>query len=670
MLALLTALFGCQAVRGPGRASDAERDAYREALAQRSQDPEAAAGSLRAFLARWPDSALADDALYELAALQLASGDETAAQATFQAVIRRYPKGNRADATRYRLARLDLDNGEPETGYRMASGIRLSRLPDNERRLAQRLLVDLSAASGDPVTQLRWLAQMHGEAPDENSRALVETEIDELVMRMDRSELRRAAEQAGKRVPAARLRLRLAELAIAQNEPRLAIAEVERVRKLPLTPSDERQLYALEVRLGLREGEPAYQLPPSLAELGPMRALDLGGVSGTLGVALPLSGPYSHFGEEALQGILLAAGIFGGKGSSGVHVRVRDTRGTSEGAAEAVRLLAEDPEVGAVVGPLAVREAVGAAQSAREGKLPLLALSRPDRSGATNPWTFRIGLARESEARLLADFAMRELGAQRFAILYPKDRYGQELKGLFWDAIEERGGVLVGVAGYDPEATDFSDSIRRLVGYVLLSEREKESIRERDRLRDRAKRLPADQARELRDQAAELTGPTGEPLPPIVDFDALFVPDSHDNVVLIAPQLAFHEVTGVQLLGTDGWNDPSLVQIGQRHVEGAVFSAVYHRELPHAFSYEFARGYEEAFEAAPAAFAALGFDATSLVLSRWAEGATSRRDLAEALVDLENQAALTGVLSIRPDGSVVRRPHLLSVQKSQIVAVD
>ena len=80
------------------------------------------------------------------------------------------------------------------------------------------------------------------------------------------------------------------------------------------------------------------------------------------------------------------------------------------------------------------------------------------------------------------------------------------------------------------------------------------------------------------------------------------MPDSHDNVVLIAPQLAFHEVTGVQLLGTDGWNDPSLVDIGERHVEGAVFSAVYHRELPHAFFYDFARGYEEAFGDPPAAF--------------------------------------------------------------------
>ena len=50
-------------------------------------------------------------------------------------------------------------------------------------------------------------------------------------------------------------------------------------------------------------------------------------------------------------------------------------------------------------------------------------------------------------------------------------------------------------------------------------------------------------------------------MPPIVDFDALFIAESYENVVLIAPQLAFHEVFGPRLLGPDGWYHEDLVRV-------------------------------------------------------------------------------------------------------------
>ena len=98
---------------------------------------------------------------------------------------------------------------------------------------------------------------------------------------------------------------------------------------------------------------------------------------------------------------------------------------------------------------------------------------------------------------------------------------------------------------------------------------------ERDRLLKRAKRLPAAEAGALREQARALTLPDGAPLPPYVDFDAVFIPDTHQAAGLIAPHLAFHEVRGVTLLGPSAWNHPGLLELGGRHVEGAVFPGAY-----------------------------------------------------------------------------------------------
>ena len=52
--------------------------------------------------------------------------------------------------------------------------------------------------------------------------------------------------------------------------------------------------------------------------------------------------------------------------------------------------------------------------------------------------------------------------------------------------MEDRGGHVVAVAGYDPEATDFAEPIRKLVGYTLLDGEEKEALEERAEMRDKA----------------------------------------------------------------------------------------------------------------------------------------------------------------------------------------
>jgi ABC-type branched-subunit amino acid transport system substrate-binding protein len=326
--------------------------------------------------------------------------------------------------------------------------------------------------------------------------------------------------------------------------------------------------------------------------------------------------------------------------------------------------------VGAILGPLSMSETAAAARAADATHVPQLSQARADRGAPPSPWVFRLGLAPELEAGELAEFAIRELGARRFAILYPQDTYGRTLEGLFWDAVEERGGAVVAVAGYDPEATDWKEPIRRLAGFVLLTDSEQHAIAERDKLRARARKLPPREARALLEEAAAVTAPDGAPLPPLVDFDALFIPDSHENVVLLAPQLAFHEISGVQLLGTNGWNHPDLVRIGEPHVEGAVFTASYHREVAHPTAYEFARRFETAYQHPPDALAATGFDATNLVIARWIAGATSRAELRQNLLGLRNQPGIAGVLSIDEAGNALRRPQLLTVQRGSIVSVE
>ena len=390
-------------------------------------------------------------------------------------------------------------------------------------------------------------------------------------------------------------------------------------------------------------------------------------------MVLPLSGSFAAYGEETLLGILLAAGIFDAAASgaqSQVRVVVRDSGGTASGAARGVRALADVSGLVAIIGPLLAEEAESAAAAAEDEGVPLIALTRREEVARGRPHVLRLGSSPPIEAELLADYALRELGIERFAILYPRDSYGLALRAAFWDAVEAGGGSVVGVAAYEPEATDFAGPIRRIIGYEFLSAGEGDALAERKKLLKRAQRLPPERAAELREEAAKITGPGGKPLPPFVDFDALFIPDSHENAALIAPHLAFHEVRGVRLLGPSAWNHPDLVTIGGKHVDGAIFTGDFYPESSYPFVSEFVRRFRETFEAEPSFLAAQGFDAASLLLLQLAGGRQTREEVAGGLLATRAYPGVSGVTSVRRDGNAAKRPYLLGVNRGRIVSID
>jgi hypothetical protein len=186
----------------------------------------------------------------------------------------------------------------------------------------------------------------------------------------------------------------------------------------------------------------------------------------------------------------------------------------------------------------------------------------------------------------------------------------------------------------------------------------------------RARRLPAAEAIELRREARELTGPEGEPLPPLVDYDALFIPESHDKVVLIAPQLAFHEANGAILLGPNGWHHEDLVKIARKHVEGAHYTVHFHGESEAAPVREFTGRFLAAYAHPPDVLAAQAFDAANLVLIQLARGRESRDEVREGVLDVTSYPGVTGTLTMSADGNARKRPFLLRVERGEILAVD
>ncbi len=665
-LALACALAGAGAVAEP----DTPERAYALALRMASEDPKQGAKLLASFLKKHSESPLADDAALRLAELHEADGAQRAAMKVLEKAVRNQPRGDQTDRARLRLAELRRARGDLRRAYDVAEGIEFSALSLPERKRGHRLLADLARERDEAALYLRWLGQLRGDARSSAGAVAVDREIEEAIGALPGAELEYAALELGAQVPAARLWLRSAERALTRGDRRAAESALEEARRAPLAGDDAATLARLAGRLAGDRGAASLLGMQALAEGAPV--LDPSTAKGTLGVALPLSGGFAAYGEESLQGALIAAGFFAKAGSlpPGVAIEVRDTAGSAAGAAAAIRALAADPAVLGVVGPLTGDEAEAAAAAADAAGLPLLTLSRREGLEAGRRSVFPLALSPRVEAELVAEYATATLGLRRFAILYPDDSYGHAVRAAFWDAVEARGGEVVGVVRYAPSTPDFSTTIRRLVGFDLLPAEAIAAVKEREALRKRAKRLAPKAAAELRAEADALTAPDGSPLPPYVDFEALFIPDSYENVGLIAPHLAFQGVLGTRLLGTSGWNHPDLLRLGGRHVDGAIFPSGFFAGSTQPHLSAFQAAYQRAYARTPSYLAAQAYDAMQMLVRELLAGARNRAGLLARLRAGTVHPGASGVIAIDASGRLTKRPHLVGVERGAFMSVD
>ena len=701
-------LAGCAGL--PGLGSQAvppeQRAAYDAAMGRLPADVQGAEAALEAFLETYPESRLADDAAEQLAQLALASGREEDAAGWLERILARYPRGDRAAAARLRLAQIEFGRDKRVAARRLLASLALEQLTLAEQRAALRLRVALAQT---PADRLEHLAALRAVLLEEAERApsagsararltarleQVDGELQELVRRATSKELDAMLGALGRRAPAAQVSLELVRRALDAGQLELAGERLDRAFGVLETPSDRFE-YDRLVDRRLR----AIEMADAQAELPPLKDLvgrprpSVQDARGTIGVVLPLSGDFAEYGQASLRGILLAADVFAESDGvvlegaypdalgeaplaeaftrrKAVRLVVRDSRGEPARAAAQVEELAADPATVAVVGPIFSGESIAAADAAERFGLPLVSLSAREDVSQDRANAFRTRTTPRDEIGVLVGHAFDVLKAERFAVLYPKTRFGRGMRKLYWDAVTERGGKIVAASSYDPDAVDFASAIRDMIGYRFLTDRERRALDERAQILRGTRRLKPEQAAMLREAAYEMIGPEGDPLPPIVDFDVLFIPDAADKIALIAPGLAFHEIRDVTLLGSSDWVDDELLRVARRHVSGAVVSSPFDPNSQLPFVTEFVEGYRKTFDSEPDVYAAEAFDATNLVLVQLAAGRSGRDGVREGLLDTRAYPGATGVLTMHPNGNARRRPFLLRVSGRRFRPLD
>lgn len=583
--------------------------------------------------AKHPHSDVSDDATIQLARIYFKQGNLELAYKTYMSLVETDVfSANEAEAllgaskSLHKMGRLD------ESLALSARGLKIPGLSDAFKLEFYRQRYQVLATTGDRMDALRALAFIYDKDPKPEVRTGAQARASEIVTQyLSESDLDKVA-----------------------NDPEFGFVRAQaafRLGTFRLQKKDydgARSFFSRAAEWG--QGTPFQQRAESyIAQIDSRRRVD----SDTVGAVLPLTGRYSPIAYKTLNGLKLGLGLVGNDKSS-LRLAVVDSEGTPDGARQAVERLVLEDSVIAVVGSLLSRTAGAVGGKTEELGVPSIALSQ--KSGLTQAGTyiFRNAVTSEMQVKELVRIAMEQMGMKRFAILFPNDSYGVEYANLFWDEVLARGGTIAAAQPYNSTETDFRGPVKRLVGTFYVEDRRTEY---RNRVTEWFKKQK---------KVSTRVQPPDDLLPPIVAFDALFIPDSPRAIGQIAPMLAYQGVN-IRLLGTNVWNSGELVRRGQKNVENAVFVDSNLVNEPGFKKSKFFLEYQKIFGEEPGVFEAQGYETGVLLRRLISGGERTRVGLASALSSLREFQGLSGPMTMSSNRELERPLTPFVVKETQIV---
>jgi branched-chain amino acid transport system substrate-binding protein len=615
ILTVIISLWACEPKRIPvSVVPDGQLFSRAESLFQKKAYQESLA-AFEEYLLQFPDSPLADEALMKMAAIHIALEDQNNAMRVYERLIDEYPDSDYVADANFQILAILYDQGKYLELIEKAEDFLSHTVPAVHMLRTQLLLGDTYMAIGIPADAVYWYAKSFNKLQEPEKKDVIakikaaagQLTSEEILFVLDRIEDKQAAGYL------------IYQLGVNKAE-------------------EEKYEDALNVLSAFVEKFPEHEFVQQaerlIAEIKEKYVYN----RFTIGCLLPLSGPYAVYGQRVLKGIELALEHYSARNleSPPIKIVIKDTGGDPDTATRAVTEL-YDEGVAAIIGPITTAEP--AALAAQEKGIPIITLTQKEDITDIGDYVFRNFITARTQIKALVSYAVQGLGLKRFAILYPDENYGKRFMNLFWDEAAAHGATVVGIESYDSTITDFADQIKKLVGRYYS--------------------IPKD----LRD----VTIPYN-PKKPIVDFDAVFIPDAPRKAGLIIPQLKYYDVDNIYLLGTNLWHSDILIKMAMGFVQGAVMPDGFFAESASSHVENFVRTFTETFGQQPEFIEAVAYDTAMILFQLVARPDVSIRSaLKNALKSVKQFNGVTAFTSFDDGGNGLNKLYLLRIEDDRFV---
>ncbi|HKR64990.1 MAG TPA: ABC transporter substrate-binding protein [Thermoanaerobaculia bacterium] len=339
-----------------------------------------------------------------------------------------------------------------------------------------------------------------------------------------------------------------------------------------------------------------------------------------VGVYGALTGDQAAFGNATVNGVRLAAdeinasgGVLGRK----IRLVVEDDQGRAEEAASVVTKLITGNGVTGLIGENSSNQSLAAAPIAQNAKIPMISPS------STNPavtekgdYIFRVCFTDPYQGKALAAFVRTNLGADNAAILIDKKNdYSVGLAEFFRKNFEAAGGKIVAQQSYSGGDTEFRPQLT-----AIKNAKPK----------------------------------------------VLFIPGFYTEVGQIAIQ-ARDLGLNIPLVGGDGWDSATLLEIGGKSMEGSYFSDHYFVGDSRPLVQKFVTEYQKRHGKAPEANAALGYDALRIFTDAVRRaGSTDAKKVRDEIAATKEYQGVSGTISMGADRNPIKPVAMIKIENGKM----
>ena len=183
------------------------------------------------------------------------------------------------------------------------------------------------------------------------------------------------------------------------------------------------------------------------------------------GLVDEVTGPQAEAGVLTAQGAKLAIeeiNAAGGIMGRQVELRIEDNQSANPTTVLAYTKLIEAGVV-AVIGPLRSTQVQAASPTIAKSKVPaVIGGSDPSLTRVNNPWIFRVRPNDLYSSKVMAEYGVKELKKQKWAIVHSTDTFGSGGKNALVDALKAQGIEPVLIQGYTSNSQDFTPAVLQI----------------------------------------------------------------------------------------------------------------------------------------------------------------------------------------------------------------
>jgi branched-chain amino acid transport system substrate-binding protein len=336
-----------------------------------------------------------------------------------------------------------------------------------------------------------------------------------------------------------------------------------------------------------------------------------------VGVFLSLTGATAAYGVSSLNSFKLATDELNAAG--GIHGRklelvVEDDHSNSQDVSGVVTKLINEDKVAALLGEPVSTRALIAAPIAQKHKVVMIspASIKPEVT-MQGDYIFRACFISPVEAQAVANFAVKKLKAKRAAIVLDgKNDYAVVLAGFFAEYFKKLSGEIVSQQIY--EATD----------------------------------------KDISQQMATINS---------VKPDVIFAPGFYTTAGLVVREFK-RQSSKATLIGSDGWDSPSLLEDSNGVFEGVYFAGHFWIGSKDAVVQKFVSDYTKRYGVAPDALAATSYDAARMLFAAMQSArSTEPTAIRDALAKTSKFHGVTGQITLDANRNANAPVYLLRIEK-------